>query len=307
MHGFRFSQIRDVVAVARRGSLRAAARDLGIAQPAITRSIREVERLLGSSLFERTSKGVSPTPAGEAFVRRAMAIENELLRAREEVAQLAGAETGSVALGMSTVPHLALLPRALPAFRARYPDVQVKLVEGLLARMERQLEDGELDFYVGPLFEERLSSTLVAELLFTNERYIFARRDHPLGGARSLQDLQHASWISTSVTHESGAELRPLFEAHGLPSPHIAMHAQSGLSLVLATAHSDLLTMLPRQWTEFPGIDQLITRVPIQEVLAAPSIYTVRRRRLSLTPVAQYFLDMLCRAAVGMREPPLPG
>jgi len=304
MHGFKFSQIRDVVAVARRGSLRAAARDLGIAQPAITRSIREVERLLGATLFERSSKGVVATPAGEAFVRRAIAIEGELLRARDEVGQLSGSDRGSVAIGMSTVPHLALLPRALPAFRARYPQVQIRLVEGLLSRMERQLDDGELDFYVGPLFEERLPSALVAELLFTNERYIFCRRGHPLAEARSLADLRDAEWISTSVTHESDAELRPLFEAHGLPSPRILMHAQSGLSLVLATAHSDLLTMLPRQWAQFPGIEELIAPIAIQETLAAPSIYTVRRRRLSLTPVAQYFHDMLCRAAVSVRDAP---
>lgn len=305
MHGFKFTQIRDVVAVARRGSLRAAARELGIAQPAITRSIREVERLLGSTLFERSSKGVVATAAGEAFVRRAAAIENELLRARDEVAQLAGSDTGCVALGLSTVPHLALLPKALPAFRTRYPNVELKLVEGLLARVQRQLEDGELDFYLGPLFEDRLPDALVAELLFTNERYIFARRGHPLAHARSLIDLQQAQWISTSVTHESDAELRPLFEAHGLPAPRIVMHAQSGLSVVLSTAHSDLLTMLPRQWAQFPGIDQLITRLAIQERLVAPSIYTVRRRRLPLTPVAQYLHDMLCRAASGMPESPL--
>ena len=303
MHGFKLTQIRDVVAVAKRGSLRAAARELGIAQPAITRSIREVERLLGTALFDRSSKGAVPTPAGAAFIRRAIVIESELLRARDEVAQIGGLETGSIAVGLSTVPHLALLPRALPAFRARYPDIEIKLVEGLLSRMQQQLEDGQLDFYVGPLFEERLPGALVAELLFTNERLIFARRNHPLSNARSLSELQGAGWISTSVTHESDAELRPLFEAYGLPSPRVVMHAQSALTLMLATAYSDLLAVLPQQWCQYPGVEQLIARIHVQESMAAPAIYSVRRRRLPLTPAAQYMHDMLCRAVTSM--PPI--
>ena len=297
MHGFKLSQIRDVVAVARRGSLRAAARELGIAQPAITRSIREIERLLGSALFERSSKGAVLTAAGEAFIRRAAVIESELLRARDEVAQLGGSDRGSITVGLSTVPHLALLPRALPAFRARYPNVTIRLVEGLLARMERNLEDGELDFYVGPLFEDQLSSTLLAELLFPNERLVFARPGHPLAGAHSLAELRDADWISTSVTHDSDAELRPLFEAHGLPTPRIMMHAQSALTMVIAASCSDMLAVMPRQWTEFPGVDDLLVRIPVEERLPAPSIYSVRRRRLPLTPAAQYLHDMLCRAA----------
>ena len=73
----KLTHLRDVVAVAERGSLRAAARHLGIAQPAITRSIREIERELGVVLFERRARGVVLTPMGEVFMRRALVMQNE--------------------------------------------------------------------------------------------------------------------------------------------------------------------------------------------------------------------------------------
>jgi LysR family transcriptional regulator of abg operon len=90
----KLSQLRDVVAVSETGSLRAAGRHLGIAQPAITRSIREIEHELGVTLFERHAKGVRLTDIGRAFVRRAESVQSELRRAEEEIAQLKGRLTG---------------------------------------------------------------------------------------------------------------------------------------------------------------------------------------------------------------------
>ena len=68
------NQIRNVVAIAERGSLRSAARALGVTQPAVTRSIRELEHELGVTLFERKATGMALTSLGDAFVRRASGI-----------------------------------------------------------------------------------------------------------------------------------------------------------------------------------------------------------------------------------------
>src|SRR5579871_873266 len=106
----KLNQLRDVLAVASAGSLRAAARKLGVAQPALSRSIHELERELGVPLFERQSKGIAVTPIGEAFIRRATSVQAELQRAREEVSQMRGEAHGRITICLSTVPHIALLP-----------------------------------------------------------------------------------------------------------------------------------------------------------------------------------------------------
>ena len=86
----KLNQLRNVGAIAEHGSLRGAARALGLAQPALTRSVQELEHELGTPLFERRKRGMTLTRAGEAFVRRANAILSDVRRAREEVEQISG-------------------------------------------------------------------------------------------------------------------------------------------------------------------------------------------------------------------------
>ena len=298
----KLNQLRDVVAVAERGSLRGAARELGLAQPAITRSIREIERELGVALFERHARGMTLTTIGTVFVRRARVIQGELRRVRDEVDQLRGQTTGRVAVGLSTVSHLALLPATLGAFRSRYPDVLLDVSEGLYPNMHMALDDGLIDFYVGPLPETPLSKDYMIEKLFENERVVLARIGHPLAGSKSLRDLADARWITTSITVQSEAELGPLFARHGLPSPRIQMQAHSALTMIVAAAHSDLLAMMPQQWCRFPWTNALLQKINVKERLFAPAMHIVRRTRLPLTPAAEFFCDLLRRAA--HQQPP---
>lgn len=142
--------LRDIVAIAERGSLRAAARHLAVAQPALTRSVRELERELGAALFERRTRGMILTPMGSAFVRRARSILGEMRRAREEVEQLHGGTRGKVVAGLSLAAHVALFPKALSRFYARYPQVQLHIIDGAYPGLEAGVKDGSVDFYVGP-------------------------------------------------------------------------------------------------------------------------------------------------------------
>ena len=291
----KLNHLRHVVMVAEKGGLRAAARQLGVAQPVITRSISEVERTLGAQLFERSTRGVVLTAMGDRFLVRAAAILSELERAQEETSQMLGAGIGTVRVVLSTAPHLALLPRALGAFRSKFPNVTLAVREGLFARVHQEVESGTLDFYVGPLSEAKLPASLSSDLLFENRRVVLCRKNHPLSEATSINQLVSAQWISTTVTENMEAELSPVFKSHGLPSPAIKFHAQSSLTMTLAVAHSDLLVMVPQQWLDFPTTKALLQQVVVKEPLVAPAIFAVRRRRLPLTPAAQYLYDLFYR------------
>jgi len=294
----KLSYLHHIVAVAERGSLRAAARHLGIAQPAITRSIRELERELGVTLCERRPKGVVLTPMGELFLKRAITILGELRRGREEIDQARGMTTGRVAVALSSAAQIALLPRALAKFRTRYPDVFLSIHEGLFPAVEARLKDGEFDFYVGPLPEHTPTKDLVVDKLFDNKRIILARRGHPLAGATSLRELANARWIGTSVTQDSAAELGPIFQALGLPSPVIEMTLPSGPATTQAVVNSDLLVMVPEQWLGVSLASDTLMALPIMEPLPAPPICMVTRVLMPLTPAAQHFADLLQRASL---------
>ncbi len=299
----KLAQLNHFVAVAELGGLRRAARHLGIAQPAITRSIQELEHELGVTLFERSASGMTLTPIGAAFVRRSIAVKLELERARDEVQQLKGISTGTVSVGLSTAPHVAMLPMVLEPFRRRYPDVRLRITEGLFPAIEADIRGGAIDFYIGPLAEESLAGDYLSEKLFDNSRVILARRGHPLREATSLADLVEARWVATSVTMNSEAELSPLFERHGLPKPVITVQAQSALSMITVAAASDVLAMLPQQWLGFVRNSRLLTQIKVREELAAPAICVVSRARLPLTPVAQHLCDLFRRSALNLPPP----
>lgn len=294
----KLTHLRDVTAVAESGSLRAAARRLGVTQPAITRSIREIERELGVALFERRPKGVVLTPMGEVFLKRAVSVMGEVRRAREEIDQARGLSTGQVVVALSSAAQIALLPHALAAFRKRYPEVVLSIRAGLFPAIEGPLKDGELDLYVGPLPELAPAKDFIVEKLFDNTRVIMGRHGHPLAGAKSLAELTGARWISTAVTVDSRAEFGPLFERYGLPEPVVEMHVESGIAPTLAAASTDLLIMVPEQWLGFAYAPQMLTPFQVQEPLPAAPICMVSRARLPLTPAAEYLGDLFRRASV---------
>jgi LysR family transcriptional regulator of abg operon len=295
----KLNSIRDFLVVAERGSLRAAGRQLDVAQPAITRSIQELEKELGAALFERQAKGVTLTPMGQAFLRRAKAVRSELRRAQDEIDQMRGELNGQIRVGLSTVAHMALLPNALGPFRQRYPDVTIDIIDTLLPNVEQELKDGTIDVYFGPALAGT-PSELSIEKLFDNKRVILCRKGHPLAGATSLRELAGAEWVTTSITHNADEELTPTFTLHGLPAPKVVMHAHSALSFLFAVVYSDLLMVLPIQWIQAPLFRDALASIEITETLPTPPICVVQRTGLPLTPAAEYFCDMMRRASKHM-------
>jgi LysR family transcriptional regulator of abg operon len=289
--------LRDLVAIAQHGSIRGAARHLGTVQPTLTRSLSELERELGTSLFERHSKGMILNTLGQAFLVRSTAILNDVRKAADEVQQLKGNMIGGVTVGLSIAAHLRVLPKALPQFRQRFPKVRLHIIEGFYPTLEAELKDGSVDFYVGPDPGLKLSTTLQKEFLLTGDRAILCRTGHPLAGSASLSELVDAEWITTSITSKAENELGDLFKRYKLAKPALAMQTQSALTLLTCLANSDLLAMAPSQWVDSPFANNVITTIPIREELAPASIIAVTRADSPLSPAAGYLLDLMRRIA----------
>ncbi len=295
----KLSHLRDVLAVAEHGSLRAAGRRIGVAQPAITRSIREVEQELGATLFERHARGVRLTEIGTAFVRRASAVQSELRRAREEVEQLKGRNTGEISVSLSTASSLSLMPSAVKAFRKRFPDAVLKISESFFQAIEPEILSGAVDFYVGPIDVAAVSQQFAVEKLFDNRRLVLARKDHPLAGARQLSDLTEAEWVRPLLSgSNTDVDFDLLFKEQGHAPPRVALQARSAMVTLLVVLSSDLLTILPEQWLDFPLLSNLVAPLPLEKPLPGVAICIVRRRDMPLTPLAEVFCDLMRRAAL---------
>lgn len=293
----KLNQLQQMVAIVEHGSLRAAARRLDLPQPALTRSIRALEKELGGTLFQRETTGMKLTAMGQRFHVRASIILNEARRAQDEIAQHSGDEKGNVVVALSIMPHIGMLPHALPVFRQRYPKVRVQLIEGLFPDVESALREGSIDFYLGAAPRAGPSPGLAMQILFKNRRTVVCRKGHPLSSARSLKALANAEWAVTGVDYNAEDDISRLFDSLGLQAPHVLLRARSAMSMMVALAHSDLLAMLPVQWDEFPMTRDTLQTIRIREVLSAPNIVLIRRPDFPLTPASEFFCDVLSRSS----------
>ena len=302
----KLSHIRDVLAVAELGSLRKAARHLGIAQPAITRSIQEIEHEFGAPFYERHARGVRLTAIGQVFVRRASTIESELRRVREEIEQVKGHSTGQVTIAMSIASSIALMPEAITAFRKRYPEALLKVSETLFQPVEQDVADGRIDAYIGALEATHLSPRLSVEKLFDNQRVVVARKGHRLASTADMSAISEAHWLRPALSSRSSeADFEEWLKSIGVHEPRIVVHTRSALQTVLAVASSDLLTVVPRQWLELPAFSDSLQALEMVKPLDAAPVCLVRQSGAPLTPMAEHFCDLIRRLAVNYQRRPL--
>lgn len=138
-------------AVARLGGFTRAAEHLHIAQPAISAQVRQLEHELGATLFERTTRRVRLTHAGNVLLARVRTVIAELDAARADLDDLAVVLRGQLRLGVTQVLGPVDLPGLLAAFRRMYPEVTLTVRSGLVSELLEELDAGTVDALIAPI------------------------------------------------------------------------------------------------------------------------------------------------------------
>ncbi len=142
------TRLRLLVEIGRRGSMSAAARAVGIGQPTASEHVRILEGAAGQRLVERSGRGSSLTEAGEVLALHAAQALHVLEAGEEELARLAGLESGTVRIGASTTPGVYLLPDTLGCFRRDHPNVSVEVEIASTDEILRRLRAGRVQLAV---------------------------------------------------------------------------------------------------------------------------------------------------------------
>lgn len=176
--------LRYFVAVADARSFTGAAAQLRLAQPALSRQVRDLEEELGVTLFERGSRGVRLTPAGQTFASEARAVLERARQAADAARAVGRGERGELPVGYAPSPTVELLPRALDSFHQTAPQVTVRLHDLSSAEMLAGLRERKLALalLVHP-GAERLGSLRFEELARYPFRVAVGAR-HPLARSR---------------------------------------------------------------------------------------------------------------------------
>lgn len=283
----RFTQLRVFLAVIESGSIRAAARKLAVSAPAVTKSIRQLEEDVQARLLERTQHGVILTPAGRALAARARVVESELRKAEEDIAHLADGRAGSVALGAGMQSLTHIVPDAVVQFRRQYPDARIRIVEGRHSALLPLVRDETLDFALGLRSEVKLESALAFRPLFRENFAIVGRKGHPLRGARSLERLAEAEWITFAPRVAPGGVLDQVFSAAHLPAPPVsAIECESLNGIVALLARTDMLSITSRRLLAMPLARDVLQEIPVAERLPSVTQGMFTRADAPLTRVA---------------------
>ena len=290
----KLQHLRALVAIAESGSVRAAARSLGLTQPALSKSLQQLEASLSVSLVTRTARGATLTPYGRAVLARAQGITQDLDRLREEVEQMRGSLTGGVSVAISPSPAKVLLPQALRRFHKDFPEVRVRVRESVYPDTLRMLREGQADLAVGavPQLSRALTAEFHSETLYHNTLVVAGRRDHPMAAATSLADLLACQWLQHGPANGPGALLEPTFRAHQLPPPVPRVLSDSYTASFSILEHSDTLSLLPERLIRHqPGLIALALR----EAMPTGDVSMIFRAASPLTPAAQGLAQALRR------------
>ncbi|SAK78832.1 LysR family transcriptional regulator [Caballeronia hypogeia] len=291
------TQLRMFIAVAEAGSLRAAARRLGVAQSGITQQLRKLEAQAGGPLFERDVRGARLTPIGERLRVRADLILGECRKTEDELRQLRGELTGQVSLGLAAEATMRLFPALLASYRERCPRIDVHLTSATSRVLTSWVRDGSLDFALALIAPDADIHDMESTPLFDSEVAVLVRRGHPLVGSDKLADLQHAEWVSTrqrgsEVESKPGNKLSALFESARLAPPRIAATTEAVFDTLHCIAASDYLGLEPASLADHPFFRDHVSIVRIAERAARTPVCLLRRAGVPLTPAAQELATM---------------
>jgi DNA-binding transcriptional LysR family regulator len=281
----RLSQIRDFIAVTNAGSLRAGARTVGVSQPAITKSIRQLETELGVQLLLRNARGAVATPAGKAFLARARVVQAELRKATDDLQAFQGGREGSVAFGLAPSACMLIVPDAMLQFRRQHPHARVRIVEGVSTALVPLVRDETLDFSIGQSPAAKSDAAIRFRPLMRMPLVVVGRQGHPLRTAKSLRELTDAPWLMFYPLG-SGAMLEKAFTAAGAPMPRTIVHCESYAAALALLAKTDTLGLVVSQMLEETYGQRHLRQIKVQEALPASLLGMYTRADAPLTPAA---------------------
>lgn len=175
----RFRHIQTFLEIARSESVSAAANRLNITQPAVSRSLKELEAILERPLFDRIGRGLRLNEAGRVYQTHASASMVELLRGKSRLSR-SGSVTSRLSIGVLPTAATDLLPRAASLFFKEMPNVRLHVLTGPNWLLFNQLRDGQLDVVVGRMPESDAATGITFQQLYIENVVLVCRPGHPI-------------------------------------------------------------------------------------------------------------------------------
>lgn len=298
-------QILLLVALDEHRNIHKAADKVSMTQPAATRLLGDLERLLGVQLFDRSTRGVQPNAYGVSLIRHSRMMLVTLDHARDEINAISSGTTGRTCVGALLVAAPTLVPRGLVRFKKRHPNHTVLVREGTTSILVPALWRGELDLVVGRASSDLDSKGLKFEALYDEPMCVVARIGHPLGRSRralKLAALALEQWILPTPDAVYRRRLDDAFRQAGVEPPRCIVESLSILTNMMLVQETDMLAVMPGRVAEHYAEMNEIQILPVKPPALSGPVGVITLLGRPLTPAATDLVQALRETALEIKK-----
>jgi DNA-binding transcriptional LysR family regulator len=293
-----------LLTVARCGSMGKAAAELAVSQPAISKTIADMEHALGVRLFDRHPRGVEPTIYAQALLDRGVVAFDELKQAARHIEFLADPTTGELRIGSTVAIAASFLPAVIERLIRRYPRLVFHVAAGETSMAYRNLQERKLDLLVAPMFTPMLEEHMDAEVLYDEPLIVVAGARSSWAGRRKvrLAELVDAEWVLPPLDSLYGLAAAEAFRAAGLNVPRATVFSASAPVRGALLASGRFLSIIQGSIVRFGSGSTILKVLPIDLPTTRRPIGIVTLKNRTLSPVAQLFIDCAREIAKGVTK-----
>ncbi len=298
--------LRVLISVVQARSMSKAAERLGTAQPALSRSIAELEHALGVRLLDRGPRGVEPTDYGRALIKRGIAVFDELRQGVKDIEFLSDPTAGELRIGTSEAiangPVLGVIER----LSRQYPRISIHLMTGAIERLCDELNERTIEMAVVRLANPILDRQFVVENLFDDPFVIAAGARNPWTRRRRIQlaELVNEPWVLLPFDTLAGALIAAGFRASGVEPPRATVFTQSLNMRNRLLATGRFLSALPSFSLRLPGRQSSLKALPLELPGSRRPIGIIRLKVRTLSPLAELFAARMCATTKPLTRKP---
>jgi DNA-binding transcriptional LysR family regulator len=255
--------LRVLMSVVEQGSMAKAAERLATSQPAVSRTIADLEHSLSVRLLDRGPRGIVPTPYGRALIKRSVTVFDELRLGVKDLEFLADPTAGEVRIATAIARAVGFLAVVIDRFARRHPRVVCHLITGELSMIYRALEERDVDALITGI-PTPLADHLQAEALYTSSQFVVASTENPWSRRRrvTLADLMNDPWTLPPPDSPHGASAVNDFRAAGLDVPRATVITYTDIARLALVAKGRFLTIA--NTASFTGLHAAIKALPIE-------------------------------------------
>lgn len=295
----KFRHLQCFLAVAQFGSVQRAADSLSITQPAVSKTVAELEAILGVKLFERGRHGAVPTREGQLFMPHASACVSALRQGVDLLARAEGAAAATLEIGILPTVAAALVPPVLKRFAALWPRVIVRLATGANPELLERLKAGTIEFAIGRLADPERMVGLSFEQLFSEPLIAVVRAGHPLAlgaglPATSLEEFPVVLPPFGTLIRQSAESLLSAWGVPPLSGFVEVLSVSTGRALTL---ENDAVWFVPLSAVEYELAHGMLVRLPLPFAGTGEPVGLIRRSDTQPSPVGRAFIDAVREVA----------